>query len=324
MERVQHEQLYFESLLEDLGNGDDIGRDAPPELYSLEGVDWPLDLTEALSGRGFERPGLGMQVTITQNWTPVGLALGHLLHSLALAPERLPVWRSSTGRAGSPQERQKTSRENKHSQQSRPPAFGERGGGRRCEGTPAGQSGLHHDGAGWGIGGGVAGGVNGGDKQGTAALGFGYNRNDVRARRWPRPVGSATSAPNSQFVQDRSEQEASMARGRRASVVTEVSVSEAERLSTRVVANYNHMHALSVLYFEVVQIYRLLTEVTQVEPLLYLPIRPLDFENRDLVERYRGLLAEVALNGERAMHCLAYPRGQQAGRSCGWPLQDDS
>ena len=38
VERVQHGQLYFESLLEDLGNGDDIGRDAPPELYSLEGV----------------------------------------------------------------------------------------------------------------------------------------------------------------------------------------------------------------------------------------------------------------------------------------------
>ena len=98
-----------------------------------------------------------------------------------------------------------------------------------------------------------------------------------------------------------------MARGRRASVVTEVSVSEAERLSTRVVANYNHMHALSVLYFEVVQIYRLLTEVTQVEPLLYLPIRPLDFENRDLVERYRGLLAEVALNGEARNALLGIP-----------------
>lgn len=309
VERVQHEQLYFESLLEDLGNGDDIGRDAPPELYSLEGVDWPLDLTEALSGRGFERPGLGMQVTITQNWTPVGLALGHLLHSLALAPgeaTRLAVvdWtrRVTAGTAEDIAENEALSN-NLARQRSVSEVVDV-----VARELQQGRAGFTTTGAGWGIGGGVAGGVNGGDKQGTAALGFGYNRNDVQgstmaSSQGQRDLGSKLS----QFVQDRSEQEASMARGRRASVVTEVSVSEAERLSTRVVANYNHMHALSVLYFEVVQIYRLLTEVTQVEPLLYLPIRPLDFENRDLVERYRGLLAEVALNGEARNALLGIP-----------------
>ena len=107
-------------------------------------------------------------------------------------------------------------------------------------------------------------------------------------------------------MQDRSEQEASMARGRRASVVTEVSVSEAERLSTRVVANYNHMHALSVLYFEVVQIYRLLTEVTQVE---------FCFTCRSgrWILRIATWWSAIAAcwrrrsMARRAMHCLAYP-----------------
>ena len=120
-------------------------------------------------------------------------------------------------------------------------------------------------GAGWGIGGGVAGGVNGGDKQASAALGFGYNRNDVQGSTMASSQGQRDVGSNlSQFVQDRSEQAASLARGRRASVVTEVSVNEAEHLSTRVVANYNHMHALTIQYFEVVQIYRVMVELSRV------------------------------------------------------------
>lgn len=298
VERVQHEQLFFEGLLEDLGNGADIGHGPPDQLYRLKGVEWPLDLTEALNGRGFERPGLGLLVTVAQSWTPIGLALGHLLHSLALAPgeaTRLAVVDWTRRVAGGTAEDIAENEELTNSlarQRSVTEVIDV-----VARELQKGKSSFTMTGAGWGIGGGAAGGINGGDKQGSAALGFGFNRNDAEgstmsSSQGQREVGSKLS----QFVQDRSEQAASLARGRRASVVTEVSVHEAEHLSTRVVANYNHMHALSVLYFEVVQVYRLLTEVASIEPLLYLPVRPLNFDNPGLVERYRGVLAEVALN----------------------------
>ena len=67
VERVQHEQLYFEALLDDLGNGAEIAGRPLENLSRLKGVEWPLDLTEALSGQGFDRPGLGLQVTIAQS-----------------------------------------------------------------------------------------------------------------------------------------------------------------------------------------------------------------------------------------------------------------
>ena len=53
-------------------------------------------------------------------------------------------------------------------------------------------------------------------------------------------------------------------RNRRASAVSEVSESGRVEQSTRVVANFNHMHALSIQYYEVVQTFRVTTSVSQV------------------------------------------------------------
>ena len=68
-------------------------------------------------------------------------------------------------------------------------------------------------------------------------------------------VRSITAAMT-QNVADATHQAASSARNMFASVVRELSQSEHESISTRVVANYNHMHALTVQYYEVVQMYR--------------------------------------------------------------------
>jgi hypothetical protein len=57
-------------------------------------------------------------------------------------------------------------------------------------------------------------------------------------------------------------------RNRRASAVSEVRETGRVEQSTRVVANYNHMHALTIQYYEVVQTYRVTTGVSQVRRLL--------------------------------------------------------
>ena len=47
----------------------------------------PIDLTPATSADfGFKRPGVGALLTFDQSWFAQGVALGHLLHSVALAP----------------------------------------------------------------------------------------------------------------------------------------------------------------------------------------------------------------------------------------------
>lgn len=267
---------------------------------------FPLDLTDALLGEGFRRPGLGMRVTLAQTWTPVGLSLGQLLHSLALAPgeaTRVAVvdW---SRRVAVRTEEQIAEDEGLRNEMGRKRSLAEVTQAVAAE-SQQGQSGFTQTGSSWGIGAGAAGEYKGV----SAAVNFGYSRTDAQGSAFSSSQGQRNlSGSLAQNIQDRTEQNASLARGRRASIVSEVSTEEAETLSTRVVANYNHMHALSVLYFEVVQLYRTRTEVIDVEPLLYLPVKPFDFSNAELVERYRGVLAEVALNAEARDSLLGIER----------------
>lgn len=55
-------------------------------------------------------------------------------------------------------------------------------------------------------------------------------------------------AEMTQNVNETTQQKAHSVRGQRASVIMEVSEKETEKISTRVIANYNHMHALNIHY----------------------------------------------------------------------------
>src|SRR4029079_15350497 len=80
-----------------------------------------------------------------------------------------------------------------------------------------------------------------------------------------------------QQINDRTHQQAHAARSRRASIVREVSQSEHDELSTRVVANYNHMHAMTVQYYEVLQLYRTETSVARADRVVFIPFKLIDF-----------------------------------------------
>ena len=110
-----------------------------------------------------------------------------------------------------------------------------------------------------------------------------------------------------QRVADATQQAASSVHDRRASIVQEVSEAEHEGVSTRILANYNHMHALTVQYFEVVEIYRVLVDLHRVERCLFVPMKLIDFTDA-LIQRYRGALAEAALD-RRARELLTTEYG---------------
>lgn len=330
VDRVQYEVLLFEGVIgaggceivmpetetepdgrdfnpmfgPDPVNPDGIGAIACGPL--LEGLEFPIDLTDQLLGKGFQQPGFGFVLTMAQSWYSLGLSLGQLLHSLALAPgeaTRLAVvdWSrkltTATVETIAEDEALQAGIERNRSVSEVIKAVNSE--------AQRGFSSFNTTAAGWGVGAGVGAGASGKvpvggvpvDVSGSAAVGFGYSRNDAQGSAFASSQGRREVASDmTQRAQDRTQQYASLSRGRRASIVSEVSVSEAERLSTRVVANYNHMHALSVLYFEVVQLYRVVTECVASEPVVYIPVRPLDFGREDLLERYRDVLAAVALS----------------------------
>jgi hypothetical protein len=99
-------------------------------------------------------------------------------------------------------------------------------------------------------------------------------------------------------VNDRTEQHASSVRNRRASKVREQSQSEREQATSRVIVNNNHMHALTMVYYEVVQTYRVVARMHAVQRVLFIPFDLLDFSGADaseLIARYRGPLLAAAI-----------------------------
>ena len=74
-----------------------------------------------------------------------------------------------------------------------------------------------------------------------------------------------------------------------------MSQSEHESVSTRVITNYNHMHALTVQYYEVLQIYRTETSLARCDRVVFVPFKLIDFSNVDLLRRFRGALIDAAL-----------------------------
>src|SRR5262249_35672089 len=103
------------------------------------------------------------------------------------------------------------------------------------------------------------------------------------------------SANMAQNVMDRTHQASNSARNRWATIVREVSQSESENISTRTVTNYNHMHALSVEYFEIVQLYRVAVELTRVTGCLFVPMKLIDFTKVQVVARYKRVIAAAGL-----------------------------
>lgn len=316
------ERVYYDSLVM-------LGMAASADQQPLTGT---ISLQPVVDDpSGFGQPAIGALVTLSQSWYAKGITLGHMLHSLALAPgeaTRIAVidWSRRT-RASVSESIEETEALDSASEHSR--AISEvqnavanemQSGGSMSSGWA--KSSSKGKAGGFSIGGGGAGAVSGV----TGALGFGGGSSSSSQSSETRSGASSSSwsignrsvmAEMSQRVNDRTEQHSTSVRNRRASAVREVSQSEHEEVSTRVVANYNHMHALTVQYYEVVQVYRVLVDVHSVQRVVFLPFQLLDFSSNgaaDIVARFRGQLLDAALN-ERAASLLLDDRGVVEVRS---------
>jgi hypothetical protein len=268
-------------------------------------LDGGISLDPALAQRnGFTKPAVGALLTYSQSWFVQGITFGHLLHSLALAPgeaTRIAVldWSRRTRATStesiseSEQLDSATSHARAISEVQNAVANEMQQGGSMSQAHAESSSSSMQASVGTGL---LTSLWASGDVSGTTQ----NASTDTTASSSSWSLGNrSVAASMSQNINDRTEQHSTSVRNRRATAVREVSQSEHEQVSTRIVANYNHMHALTIQYYEIVQVYRVTTRLHRAERCLFIPVERLNFsgpKGAQYVERFRGALVRAALN----------------------------
>lgn len=295
-ERVQYTTLLL----------DEIPHEQDEPIVDLTGPSFkPLDLgVLAKADAGFKKTAFGALLTFNQSWFAQGVTLGQLLHSAALAPgesTRIAVvdW-TRKSRAGETEviaeqdDLTNDMAQNRSISEVTSAVADEAQGGfsesnTRTRSTQEGTSSAAELSAPFG---GLFGGPSGSIGH-TSSEATGQAHSDSYSTSWGhREIGSMMA----QNINDRTHQHAHSNRSRRASVVKEVSQTEHEGVSTRVLANYNHMHALTVQYYEVVQVYRVEVSVARADRVVFIPVQLVDFTKDDIVRRFQGVLQRNAMS----------------------------
>ena len=262
----------------------------------------PINMLDSDNLRnGFEEPAVGVEVITAQSWYVEGVALGQLLHSLALAPgesTRIAIVDWHRKEASRTQEFT-TQDEQLSSDSQRKRAISEVTEATANELQTGSSFGFSRGGSSQRASN-ISGGaifVSGGSSQ-SSSSNWGIASNVSRTE------GSrSVAAETVQNINDAVHQNASSSRTRRAAIVQETFQSENEQVTTRVITNYNHMHAMSVQYYEVIQIYKVKTEVQDLNRILYLPMQYFDFYDIRVINRFQSKLAAGALSA-RARYLL--------------------
>lgn len=278
------------------------------ELESAE----PIDITPTLDESfGFKNLGIGALLTISQSWYAQGVALGQLLHSTALAPgesTRIAMmdWSRRT-RAGSTEnisQQEQLDNETLHSRSLSEVTNAVANEAQTGFSSTNNTSTSHQKGKSTGSAtinadplNALTGGLLG-DDPGVTTGGTTDSESTVTTKGMTFTSSSGQrnlGASMTQNIMDKTHQHANSVRNRRASIIREVSQEEHQSVSTRVVTNYNHMHALSVQYYEIVQIYRVEVGISDVEKCIFVPMKLIDF-TQPVIDKYRLVLARAAVD----------------------------
>lgn len=234
------------------------------------------------------RPAEGVLLIHEQSWVMQGLALGELLHSVCLAPGEITQIAVTSHSSRTMQQSADTVSQDESLNQSSAGAssVAEQ---ERATATEAAFGSSFAMSSGSTIQAGVSGLF--------ASAGASANTSAALMATFSTGTRNVADVSN-QLVHESAAQDARLSRRLYSAAVREVSESDNVELRTRVVANYNHMHALNVQYYEVVQVQRLRTRITDAFRLLFLPIQIVDFTDetqcRAAAARFRRELVDVA------------------------------
>lgn len=97
------------------------------------------------------------------------------------------------------------------------------------------------------------------------------------------------AASSLQQIKDKTMQKASSVRSARSTVIQSVNQGESFNATTEFVANYNHCHALTIQYFEVLRHFAVNNELADVRECLFIPL-PITSFNDEKVVRWQDIL----------------------------------
>src|SRR5262249_16891434 len=106
-----------------------------------------------------------------------------------------------------------------------------------------------------------------------------------------------STASSLQQISDRTMQAASMVRSQRATVVQTVSQGERVEATSEAVANYNHCHAITIQYFEVMRHFAVRNRLAGVQECLFIPLQMTSFDIAKCI-RWRSSLENCLLRRE--------------------------
>lgn len=141
----------------------------------------------------------------------------------------------------------------------------------------------------WGVGGGLGIGAIIPIEVPIGALlgvGGGYGSGSSSAR---QSASRTTTASSQQSISDRTVQAGNAVRSQRSTVIQTVSQGERFEVSAESVANYNHCHAMTIQYFEVLRHFEVRTRLADVQECLFIPLKLSPFTPKKAL-RWRDLL----------------------------------
>lgn len=281
---------------------------------------------------------LGRLIEYETSWNPINHGLGEILHSLTLAPcEQVNFavidWKRSDDTQRTEDQTLTESLEHelrrdrfieevvdgavRETQRGKSFLGGTAGtGGYGTQGNQGGGSGAGGGGTSDGGAGGAAGAIGGGNPFsfgafGSHALGIGKSRSSGN-----RDIEIETT----QSLTDNIVQSANAVRRLRGTVVIQGSQAESENIQTRTVRNHNHCHAMTVLFYEIVRHFHVVTRATRERRVILLKYAAIDGGyieefKPDMVARLRNRLEPALLDarlaaGFDAIDALVYGDGE--------------
>ncbi len=214
---------------------------------------------------------IGYILGMTQAWMPDGYALGDLLYSLVLAPgeEQRIVVREHTEEYSVGDQTSGTDVVNDITQQTQQDQIDEifsqasrqTGWASQSSNYEASAKSSSFSGSAILVAGSTSSSKNSGSSGASAATSNTYSDASQAAERFQTTIASASSR---------------IAQTNRVAIRTATS-SESEAVSTKLIANHNHSHVMTVQYWEVVRRYKLQTCIDNVKLVLFVPLQLIPF-----------------------------------------------
>lgn len=231
-----------------------------------------------------------------QEWIPDGYSLGDLVYSLPLAPgqkKQIAVldWERRESAANS---QSLDYEETLNNSLVRDRDINEVVSGTLTENIRANSRAVT-GGIGFGLGGAAMGLLPGGGTFG-ALLGISGGGSVAKSTASQSAARDMTSS-SLQSIRDRTQQAASAVRSQRATVVQTVSQGERVQATAESVANYNHCHAITIQYFEVLRHFQVRNRLAGVQECLFVPLQMTRFD-MDKCLRWRNSLERHLLRPE--------------------------